>query len=463
MHQRIAKSGNQKLQQKKGKDVLNCKVNIIQANFTELLNAICLEKTDDTIEIIQNDAKIPLNPILSFNELIKGQFSEQILHAINDFEFHQPNKIQNEVIPLLNEKRQDLIAQSYPYAGQRIAFLIPMMLRINKDIHLPQVICLFDCINDQAGYTYNIFKKLNAYTNIKGVICNYDDTPPKDSQILFGTPRNILKFIKTNMIDVSNVNLLIIKGADTILDPTFCRNYDATISLIEILPKTVQFGFFSRNKKKCVSMFVKKMRPNIVSIFTPKSEQCTAVEHWYTKVSNIEEAHMIMYNLVRINPNCKMIIFALSDDTVHSISDFLNQKGVPCGIYGGNSEKNEQIFRSYNNNELNVLVVADKYILIGGFYFRDKDLVINYQVPTEMQVLSIPRKRNFDIDSDVERIEVPDYRSYERRSARVGHFGKKGVCFTIVTSKKDEKNLKDISSEKQLNFPLKFIDKTQFQ
>ena len=33
---------------------------------------------------------------------------------------------------------------------------------------------------------------------------------------------------------------------------------------------------------------------------------------------------------------------------------------------------------------MNVLVVADKYILIGGFYFRDKDLVINYQVPTEI-------------------------------------------------------------------------------
>lgn len=58
--------------------------------------------------------------------------------------------------------------------------------------------------------------------------------------------------------------LYIIQGVDAILDPTFCRNYDAAISLIKILRKTVQFGFFLRNKEKSVSMFVKKMSPNIV-------------------------------------------------------------------------------------------------------------------------------------------------------------------------------------------------------
>lgn len=458
MHQRITRSHNPKLQQKKSKDALKikCKVNIIQADFTELQNAICLEKIDDTIEIIQNDAKIPLNPIMSFNELIKGQFSEQILHAIDDFEYHQPTKIQNEVIPILNEKKQDLIAQSYSYSGQHIAFFIPLILRINKDIHLPQAIFLFDLVTDQKGIALNFFTKLNAYTNIKVGNCIYsEDTPPKDSQILFGTPRSIFKFIKTNMIDVSNVNLLIIKGSDTILDPTFCRNYDAATSLIEILPKTVQLGFFLRNKNKSVSKFVKKMRPNIVSIFTPKSELCTTLEHWYTKVSNIEEAQMIMYNLVRIDPNCKTIIYTPSEDTIHSISDFLIQKGVPCGIFSEDREKNSQIFHSFHNNELNILVVSD------GFYIRDKDLVINYQVPTNR--IPDPHVIHTDINRETETIEVPDYRSYGRRSTRVGHFGKKGVCFTIVTSKKDENNLKDISSEKQLNFPLNFIDKTQFK
>ena len=465
MNQRIVKSDQQKQQQKKGKDAfkIKYKANIIQAGFTELQNAICHEKTDDTIELIQNNVKIPENPINTFNELIKGRFSDQILHAINDLEYHQPTKIQNEVISILNEKNQDLIAQSYSYTGKKIAFLISMMLRINKDIQLPQTICLFDTVN-QSLCSFNIFTKLNAYTNFKGGICvNDEEQPPKDSQLLFGTPPYILRLIKTSKIDISNVNLLIINNANTIFDPALCRNYDAATSLLQILPKTVQFGFFSEKLPESLLKFVKKMRPNIVSIFTPKSEQCTTVEHWYTKVSNIEEAKMIMYDLVKINPNCKTIIFTLSEDFLNPISDFLNEKGIPCAAYLTDSsiEKHGQILRSFKNNELKVLVVDD--ISLGGYYFHDKDLVINYQVPSKMEVKSMSQKSGYGKKSEGEKIEVADCSSYKRRSTRVGHFGKKGVCFTIVTNENDEKNLYEICCEKKLNFPIKFIDKTQFK
>lgn len=202
------------------------------------------------------------------------------------------------------------------------------------------------------------------------------------------------------------------------------------------------------------------MRPNIVSIFPQKSEQYTAVEHWYTRASNIEEAEMIMYDLVRMDLNCKTLIFAHSVDIVISISNFLNQKGVACAAYYPEIENKNQIFNSFKNNEIKVLVTID--IHYGRLYFSEKDMVINYKVPTEIKLLPKPRKYLFDEKYEGDKIDVVDCNSFKRRSTRVGHCGKKGVCFTIVTSKKDENNLYEICSEKKLNIPLKFINNTQF-
>ena len=434
----------------------NPKVEISTADSMELQKTMLTENQDDVLEMLRNDEKSALHPMKPFDEIITGDISGPILQVIDDLGFIQPSKIQSQAIPILNEQKADLIAQAQIGSGKTIAFLVSMLLHIDKNIHLPQAICLCHA-RELTQQTFNVFTKMNEYTKFKGGICiNNMEPPPKDAQLLFGTPASFNYNIKEGVIDITHVNLLVIDEADAILEKG-CTHFGPTMKLIKTLPEHVQYAFFSATFPNSVIETVNKLRDDIITIRLKRSQQrVETIKHWYTRVSNEDEAKRCILELVTMVAKGQTYVFTRSKDKVKIIYEFLNSNNVTCRPFSSDltPEQRDENLEAFRNEEFRVLVATD--VLARGIDVPQTYLVINYQTP-------IIWKSTFNFRGQPTKKHYPDCDTYNHRAGRAGRFGRAGLCFTIVTDPPDEYALKDFCSVRQLNIPLKFIENNQLK
>ena len=414
------------------------------------------ENQDDVLEMLRNDEKIPLLPMKPFDEIITGPISVPILQVIDDLGFPQPTKIQSQAIPILNEQKADLIAQAQSGSGKTVAFLVSMLLHIDKDVHLPQTICLCHT-RELTQQTFNVFTKMNEYTKFKGGICiNNMEPPPKDAQLLFGAPASFNYNVKEGVIDISHVNLLVIDEADAILEKG-CTHYGPTMKLIKTLPEQVQYAFFSDTLPNSVIETVKKLRNDIITIRAKRRKLLPeTIKHWYTRVNNEDEAKRCILELIDIFAKGQTFVFARSKDKVKVIYEFLHSNNVTCRPFSSDltPEQRDENLEAFRNEEFRVFITTDALAL--GIKIPQIYLVINYQTP-------IIWKSTFNFSGQPTKKHFPDCDTYGRRARKAGLFGKPGLCFTIVTDQPDEYDLKDFSSVRQLNFRLNFIENDQLK
>lgn len=380
--------------------------------------------------------------IMPFGEIIKGPMATPILQVINKLNYIQPSKIQNQVIPILSQKK-DLILQARSGSGKTTAFLISILLHVDPEKYYPQIILICDTY-EVTMQTYNIFQGFNKYTKFTSAIClndNEHNTPPsKDAQILFGMPNSFVHWITQKALDVSNVNFLVIANANLILS-NGSPIYSFTNSLMnKFLPANVQYGFFSELYNNYIIDFIKKKRPDI-TVIRQKNEE-SSLQHYYTLVSNQEEGFATISNLVNFSKG-QIIVFVRSKKLTNEISQFLLDKGVTCKTFTKDLSSQERfvLFDEFLHEQFKAFVVCET--LPVGIKIPNTFIVVNYQMP--IKFIDAPNKKGNATRS------VTDDVAYFQMAQRAGRFGRTGIYFTIVTDERDEKSLIKCCSSLTLN------------
>ena len=201
-------------------------------------------------------------------------FSELGVHSIlqenlKKIKISVPTNVQEKVIPLILNKKEDLVVLAKTGTGKTAAFGLPVIEKIENDRKIPQAIILCPtrelCLqitkdmNSFAKYMKGVritavYGGANIQTQIKAISAG--------SQIIVGTPGRVIDLIKRKKLRLSDIDIVVLDEADEMLNMGFKEDLD--IILAET-PEEKQTLLFSATMPKEVMRITKNY------MFSPKT------------------------------------------------------------------------------------------------------------------------------------------------------------------------------------------------
>lgn len=355
------------------------------------------------------------------NKFQKCNLDKNIIRSLNNLNYVEPSKVQEEVIPRLLDNK-DVIVKSKTGSGKTASFAIPIVEEVDVDNNSVQGLI----IAPTRELALQIKEEVQNIGRTKKVRCSaiFGKQPLKDQiaelkqrvHIVVATPGRIIDHIGRGTIDLSNIKYFIIDEADKMLHKSFVEDME---SILSKLPQQSCKGMFSatidENMDLVCHKYMKKperidIKVDNIQVKRQISEYCIKVE----KESRYKTLKDIIYSEC---PN-STIIFVNTRDKVDEIYKNMKKDKFLVGEIHGDMSQDKRLFiiKDFKEHKFNILVSSD--ITSRGIHIDDVSLVINYEVPRDKE-------------------------NYVHRIGRTGRVDKIGKSITLVSSN-EEKYLTDI-------------------
>ncbi len=334
----------------------------------------------------------------------------------------EPTEVQAEAIPRLLQG-EDLIAQSQTGTGKTLAFVLPMLQRIDiSHSHIQGLI-----ITPTRELAIQITRAVEKYAPGLGVnvlaLYGGQDVERQlkrlkgNPHLVIGTPGRITDHLLRKTVDFSNVSMLVLDEADVMLNMGFIREVEY---IIKATPGKRQSMLFSatipRGLKTLAAHYMKK--PSQIRI---QSRHITLDEIKELVVETTEEGKIdTLCSLIDgVNPYLA-IVFCKTKARSSEVNEALLRRGYAADeLHGDLSQsKRNQVMRRFRDARLQILVATD--IAARGLDIEGVSHIFNYDIPQDVE-------------------------SYIHRIGRTGRAGQTGVAYTFVTPR-DHESLKMIEN-----------------
>lgn len=325
--------------------------------------------------------------------------------------FKTPTEIQQNAIPIALENK-DIIGQSETGTGKTLAYLIPILNKINVNKELQAIILaptheLVIQIQRQiealakASNIDIISAVIIGNVNIKRQIEKLKEKP----NIIIGTPGRIVELLKLRKIKAHTVKTIVIDEADRMLDK---YNIDSVKAVIKSTLKERQLMIYSATISNETEKIAKDImnKPQIIKV---KEKQTVAedISHMYF-VCEKRDKIVLLRRLVRsINPE-KAIVFINNSDEIEIMTQKLKFHKLKAEGLHGTSIKTDRkkAMDDFKSGKIQLLVASD--IAARGLDIKGVTHIFNLDIPKD-----------------------PKY--YLHRAGRTGRAGNTGVAISIVT------------------------------
>ncbi|NTW32823.1 MAG: DEAD/DEAH box helicase [Bacteroidetes bacterium] len=345
---------------------------------------------------------------MTFEELL---IAPEICRAILELGFENPMPVQEQVIPLLLNKKNDIIALAQTGTGKTAAFGIPVIQDADSDNPLPQALILCPTrelclqisgdLNDFAKYLDGI-KILAVYggssidTQIRSI--------KKGVQIIVATPGRLMDLIERKAIKLSQVQKVVLDEADEMLNMGFLDDINTILAQV---PKERSIMLFSATMPNSISSITHKYMNNPIEV-TVGSRNAGAenVKHVCYTVQ-AKDKYLALKRIADYIPGIYGIVFCRTRKETQEIADKLIQDGYNAdALHGDLSQmQRDSVMQKFRIRNISILVATD--VAARGLDVDDLTHVINYSLPD-------------------------DYDLYTHRSGRTGRTGKAGISVVIV-------------------------------
>lgn len=346
-----------------------------------------------------------------------------LLRAIEDKNFEFATDIQTQVIPVIQDGK-DLIGQSQTGTGKTAAFAIPILEKIDPDLHKPQVIILTptrelavqvaDEINDLARH----MQGLRATAVYGGdPIQKQILLLKKGPQIVVGTPGRTMDHLRRRTIRFNHLHTIILDEADEMLKMGFREDIE---TILEDVTTDTQRLLFSATMPKAILEIAEHYLVNPVHVaIKPSSITTDTIAQKYVAIQKRDKVD-VLYRLLDAKQPNRCLIFCNTKKMVDDLIIGLQERGhIAERIHGDmRQEQRMKVLRQFNKGSISILVATD--VAARGLDIQSVDLVINYDLP----------------DSE-------EY--YVHRIGRSGRAGNAGESITILTYK-DRESLKQLET-----------------
>lgn len=369
---------------------------------------------------------------MKFKEL---KLEKVILDAVEKIGYTEVTPIQELAIPEILKKK-DLIGLAQTGTGKTAAFGLPIIDMLIKENKLDKKIraLIVSPTRELAIQIRDNILNYSQGTNIRcGVVLggvnqtSQKNVLQKGVDILVATPGRLVDLINQRIANISNVEILVLDEADTMLDMGFIRDIKFIIGKTLKERQTLLFSATINNEVKELS---KQFMKDPIIIKT-KTDEVTAdkIEQELYYVDSTNKVSLLL-ELLSTKEKKTTLIFTRTKHGANKLAEKLDEFDIKTSVIHGNKTQSNRVkaLQDFKTGKTKIMIATD--IAARGIDINDLGLVINYDVPEKNEI-------------------------YIHRIGRTARAGKEGKAISFCTSA-ELNNVKEI--EKLINHKIKVID-----
>ena len=335
----------------------------------------------------------------------------EIIKSLEEQGITSPTDIQREVMPIaLNNA--DIVAQAPTGTGKTLAFVLPILAKIDRDASCVQalvlcptrelVIQICEVIQSACKY-YERVRVAGLYggQNIQRQLFCLRKKP----QIVVGTPGRLLDHIDRRTLKLGDVDYFVLDECDEMLD----MGFRGDIEKIDAKVGQAQRLCFSATIPQSIKTLIEKLLHDPTFVKTSvDGEETPKIEQYYCVVKDAQRLGA-MLKIIDGHKYDFVIAFCNTKTRADKLFSALKSKGREVALLHGDLRQSErtQILKRFKAKELKILVATD--VASRGLDIDGVQAIINFDPPT---------------DEDF----------YVHRIGRTARASKEGVAYTLIDS-----------------------------
>ncbi|PLT32954.1 DEAD/DEAH box helicase [Bacillus sp. V5-8f] len=336
--------------------------------------------------------------------------------------FEQGTPIQEKAIPAIQEGR-DLIAESPTGTGKTLAYLLPLLEKIDPAKQSIQAVILAS----SRELVMQIAEEIRTWAEESGItgaafigganLKRQLEKLKKRPQIIAGTPGRLYELISQKKIKMHEVKTIVLDEGDQLLVP---EHMGTVRNIVKATLKDRQVLLFSATLPPHTEKLALELTDDPTIIRIGKDENIPSkVDHIYF-VSEKRDKIKVLEKISRLK-DLKGLAFANDIGEITVIGEKFDFKGIELNILHGESNKmeREKSLRNLRSGKSPLLLATD--VAARGLDIKGLNTVVHLDVPQSTD-------------------------QYVHRSGRTGRAGASGTVMSIVTER-EERELKKIARE----------------
>lgn len=358
---------------------------------------------------------------MHFNEL---NLSNEIIKAVEELGFSEMTDIQRESIPLLMQGI-DVVGRSNTGTGKTAAFGIPAVESITDDDRKSVAVLILCPTRELAMQACEEIKKFAKYKRIVKTSAVYGGASmerqimelKRGANIVIGTPGRVMDHIHRRTLKLDKLRTVILDEADEMLNMGFRDDIESILSGV---PEERQTVLFSATMPPEILAITQKYQHEPVQIKIKSAQKTVeSIQQFCFMVAMGRKTDALKLLLAAYSPDAAMV-FCNTKKMVDELTEELVKSGIrAAGLHGDMKQaQRTQVMNSFKSKAITVLVATD--VAARGIDVSGIDAVFNYDIPQDNEY-------------------------YIHRIGRTGRAGRDGAAYTLVTSRRQQYELKDIA------------------
>lgn len=238
-----------------------------------------------------------------------------------------PTPIQMSAIPNAFKGR-DLIGRSQTGTGKTLAYLLPVIQRVETDKAMTQVLIMTPT-RELAKQVFDVMRPFAIECGVDGAdiiggrtIENQLQKLKRDPHVIIGTPGRLLDHIRRKSLDLSNVKTVILDEADQMLANGFREDIEA---LIDETPKKRQLLLFSATMPDDAKRLARKYMHHPAFLDVAEKATASTVEQRIYETTLPRKFKLLVRHLTEMNPYMA-VVFTNTREEAHELAGKLQEE-----------------------------------------------------------------------------------------------------------------------------------------
>ncbi|MCE7794235.1 DEAD/DEAH box helicase [Salipaludibacillus sp. CUR1] len=300
-----------------------------------------------------------------------------------------PTEIQERLIPSIRNG-QDVIGRSQTGTGKTLAFLLPILDRVETEKKSTQFVITAPT-RELALQLYEVFKiyaeqsddSITAQLVVGGTDrLRMIEKAQQQPHIVIGTPGRILDMLNEQALRPASVKAFVVDEADQMLDMGFLEEVDKIASRMS---DELQLLVFSATIPEKLKPFLRKYmkNPKQVEVEAPGASP-ENIAHFLVPDRDRDRKDILLKITSSLQPFLA-IVFVNTKETADEIHEVMRAEGmnVDC-IHGDMPPRHrKKVLKKLQDAEIQYLVATD--LIARGIDVKGVSHIINYEIPKELE------------------------------------------------------------------------------
>jgi ATP-dependent RNA helicase DeaD len=337
--------------------------------------------------------------------------NEQFQKSLADLKISIPTDIQKKSIPVVLNKKDDLVALAKTGSGKTAAFGLPLLQLINSENTAVQAVILAPTreLAQQIHANLVSFAAHSPEISIAAVCGGIPIKPQIErlktaTHVVVATPGRLVDLVKREAINIKNLKFLVLDEADEMVS-ALKEDLDTIIAGIPKSRRTLLFtATMPGTIKQLVQNYMSKHVVHVEADMSTLGHQ--GIDHQYVVVEPIEKLDVLLHFL-NTKEGQRGIIFCKTKAAVNKLAKNLAINKFSSGAIHGSLSQGirDRIMGQFREGHIDILVATD--LAARGIDVKEIEYVVNYHLPDT-------------------------YEAYVHRSGRTARAGAKGLSLTIL-------------------------------